>query len=110
MIYISYTGLGEVFFYLVLVVLFILSIIASVLHIEMPTYAVHLLMVGLLISGLLCWFLGKLVNQKLVVGYDENNEPIILENLHKLYRIPVQYFGLILIGLSMLLLVLILFV
>ena len=118
--FISYTGKGMLFILIAPLVLLLAFIISPIFGVnlgaidaanavamaERRLQIFWILSGGLILSSPIYWFLGKKVNAEKQIGVDpETNEPVYAKNLHTIYKLPVQYYSFIMLGIGIVLLV-----
>lgn len=95
---ITWTGLGILFFLMPFLMILAVALFLTIFGMDMQTYLPYSSIIGIILSAILCWFLGKIVNKEKIVSYDtQTGQPIITKNQHTLWGMPVQYFSIVLL-------------
>lgn len=117
---ITWTGKGWLFILIAPLVLILAFIISPIFGVDLgaidPANAVVMegrrlqviciLSIGLILSSPIYWFLGKKVNAEKQIGVDpETDESVYAKNLHTIWKLPVQYYSFIFLGIGIVLLV-----
>ncbi|MCL2079803.1 MAG: hypothetical protein FWH17_08190 [Oscillospiraceae bacterium] len=117
---ISYTGKGMLFLLIAPIAILLAFIISPIFGVnlgaidaaneiamaERRLQTLFVLSGGFILSSPIYWFLGKKVNAEKQIGVvPETNEPVYAKNLHTIWKLPVQYYSFITLGIGVILLV-----